>query len=532
MINILLFVIAVMFFVDFAHLLQMEDYNLIRSVGKIGVKRNCAVDCVILFQGIVVFFIHKQFDNQTIDILLFLLLFINLLINSMLSYSKNVKNKTPIKITKRIKRLCFVYIVVYILTQSMLSMSKIYINLYLFNLYLLIIFILSYIFIFPIEKMIYLYYLSKAIKKLKIFKELKIIAITGSFGKTSTKNILFDMLSTKYNVLKSPASFNTPMGICRTILEELKPHHEILILEFGAKKRGEIRYLCRKFRPSFGILTSIGKQHISSFGSFGNVIKTKMELQQNLRLPKFMVFNCDNSYVCEVSECFDCDCAKTSIIEKIDDDKHAVKNDDYVNVSKLYFGVDLKVDQFGSCFSVMDVCSGKSTKFSCKLLGRHNVSNILCAYAMARYFDVSDADIARVLMSISYPPHRLEKKVFDDKIILDNSYNSNPSSILCSLDVLSMFEGRTKVVITPGIVEQGDEMYIENKKIGASIASVADEVLIVNKLNRAPITAGLLDAGYNSKNIKYFDKFSEIDLSVYSNGEVVLIENDLPDNFN
>lgn len=531
MVNILYFTISIFIFKDLLHILQLEDYSIVKCFKKLKVKTNLLVELLILLLGISGYVLHIIFDNQTIDILFICCILSTNTLNLIKNQLKNHKSKISLNITKRIKRLLFLITTIYILTQTILYISKIFINYYLFNLFLILIFIISFLFSYPIEKLVYLYYLNKAVKKLSQFKDLKIIAVTGSFGKTSTKNILYEMLSRKYNVLKSPASFNTPMGISRTILEYLKPYHEMLILEFGAKKRGEIKYLCRKFKPQYGILTSIGKQHMESFGSFENVVKTKMELQQNLSPPKFMVFNCDNRFVFDSCVEYENDCAITYVSGGLDYNLCDTDSSDKAIVRKRYIVSDLIVKDIGSVFSIGGDNRQSRHSFSCKLLGRHNISNIVCAYAMARHFKILNQDIALALRNINYVPHRLEKKEFGDKIILDNSYNSNPDSFLCSMEVLSMFSGRKRVVVTPGVVEQGSDMYRENYQIGKEIALIADEVVIVNKLNRKALKDGLVTAGFQSVNIKEVDAFRDINFNDYCNGEVVLIENDLPDNY-
>ena len=516
-------------FVDLLYLLQLEDYHLFKCLKNIKLKTNIILEVALLLIGIVGYFMHIRFDNQTNDIIFISII---VLLNIYKIHEICIKNnecKVMFKITKRIKRTLFVIITIYILTQTMLYLLNLHFNYFIFNVYLLAVFVVSVLISYPIEKLIYVYYLKKSIKKLSTCKNLKIIAITGSCGKTSTKNILFEMLSTKYNVLKSPASFNTPMGISRTILEHLKPYHEFLILEFGAKRKGEIKYLCKKFKPQYGILTSIDKQHMESFGNIENVLKAKMELQQNLLLPGFMVFNCDNNLVCDVSTEYknDCACVTTST----DFDLKSCCGIFDGAVRRFYGLSNMMVGDFGSEFTIVDKGKMLEAKLSCKLLGRHNISNILCAYAMAKHFNVDDDMISFALKNMDYVPHRLEKREMGNKIILDNSYNSNPASFLCSLEVLAMFENRRKIVVTPGVVEQGKGAYDENYRIGKAMSDVADEVVIVNEVNQNAIMAGLMDCGFEVDKIKKVKTFSEVDFNVYCNGEVVLIENDLPDNY-
>ena len=122
----------------------------------------------------------------------------------------------------------------------------------------------------------------------------KVIAITGSYGKTSTKDFLATILSKRYKVLKTPGSFNTPMGICKVIRGELKPEHEIFIVEMGAKEKGNIKELCDLVRPEIGIITAIGPQHLETFKTMESVVSTKYELIESLPVEGIAVLNNDD----------------------------------------------------------------------------------------------------------------------------------------------------------------------------------------------------------------------------------------------
>ena len=213
--------------------------------------------------------------------MLFYLLFCSMFIINLF----NAKQKTPLKYTKRIKRLLCVYIlIVAVVTFIVEYVGYKYFPLISFGLigvvplFLPLCVLLAYFITWPIEKLIANVYIKRSMKKLSEFSKLKVIGITGSYGKTSVKNILGTILSEKYRVCPSPASYNTPLGLAKTILSNLSQDDEIFIAEMGAKQVGDIKELCQMVKPGIGIITGLGNQHFLTFGSIENIIKTKSEL--------------------------------------------------------------------------------------------------------------------------------------------------------------------------------------------------------------------------------------------------------------
>lgn len=394
----------------------------------------------------------------------------------------------------------------------------------------LLVFYLSILIVMPIEKSIANRYIKKAKMKIDSIQNLKIIAITGSFGKTSVKNNLYEMLSQKYNVCVTPASYNTPMGICKCILSDLKPFHEILILEFGAKRLGEIKYLCNAFDPSYAIITSIGSQHLESFKTIENIVNEKMELFEYITNKNNVVVNLSNKYISDYLEdhfCFDC-----SLV--LDNSTFSTLTSKCVDYNNVAYFKNVNADTNGSSFEYVffenEVKSCQN--YSTKLLGVHNVTNVSLAICMAKKFGLGYGQICNALSNIEAVPHRLQLKVVGDYVLIDNAYNSNPTSFKCAIDTLLLFESARKIVITPGVIDQGDQGYVQNYGLGKYMSSRVDVVYVVNKTNRSSIVAGLLSGGFSENNLITCDKFSDIDFGVFKNGDVVLIENDLPDNYN
>lgn len=334
------------------------------------------------------------------------------------------------------------------------------------------------------------------------------IGITGSFGKTSVKEILYTVLSRKYKVLRTEGNFNTPAGISLT-LEKMRGDEAVFIAEMGARKTGDIAFLARMVKPDYGIITGVAPQHLETFGTFEAVRKTKGELAAALPDYGTLIVNADEEQA-------DLSGAVCKIVKVGKDGKYRVKG--------------VRTDKNGSSF--VFCTESEEEVFETVLLGRHNVQNIALAAALACELGLKPADIAKAVKSVKAPPHRLELTVTPDLTIIDDSYNANPSGVKCALEVLSEFDG-IKTVITPGMVELGDEEEALNREYGKLIAEVADKVVLIGKYPAEYVYNGLSAAGYKGA-VYRFPTLSEAEQNfgrVLSRGETVLFANDLPDNY-
>ena len=370
----------------------------------------------------------------------------------------------------------------------------------------------------PLENLIRLSYIKKAKRRLEKFPNLTKIALTGSYGKTSVKYILNKLLAEKYDVCITPHSFNTPMGITKVVLKYLKKHHNLLIVEMGAKQMGDIRYLCDIVKPHHAVITGIGSQHYETFGSVENIAKTKYELIESLPNSAIAVFNGDSE------NCL-------SLYQKCN-----LENKLMVSLEKGG-EVEAKNIVLGTSGTSFDLChAGKTQKCFTTLLGRHNVLNILLASAMAIKLGVSLEEIAESLKDLEPVSHRLELSTNGNITILDDAYSTNVEGAKCALEVLKLFEGHTKVCVTPGIVEMGVKEFEVNKNFGKQIAEVADYVIVVNKVNQEALTEGLKEAGFDESKILPAEdlELAKKQIKQITNLKekfVVLFSNDLPDNY-
>lgn len=371
----------------------------------------------------------------------------------------------------------------------------------------------------PLEMAITRWYYNDAKRMLRSMPHLKIIGITGSFGKTSTKHFLYRILSERYNVLMTPGNFNTTLGVVRTVREQLKPHHEVFIVEMGAKQRGDIKEICDLVAPSMGIITSVGEMHLETFGTVEGVARTKFELLEALPEGGLCMVNVDSeaayNHLKSVARS-----ATTYSVENAEADMHAV--DVEYSATETRFAIRL----------------GKVVEedYATHLLGRGNILNLVAAVGVARALGVSAEACRRAIRQIEQVEHRLSMRRQGCITILDDAYNSNPTGARMALDVLSDFatEGM-RYVVTPGFVEMGSKQYANNRAFGCDIAhSKADEVYVVNEVNREAICEGMNQGGYDRERVHCVASFQEAMAELQPKlrkGDVVLYENDLPDSF-
>ena len=440
---------------------------------------------------------------------------------------KNSQQKKPLVVTKRVKRLIFTTTVLYLIPVVLLFLNFdniIFVNKMIFSLALMLYLNNFIIFIacminHPYERGVYHYYKHKAQSTLKSMPNLKIIGITGSYGKTSSKNILSDILNIKYNALPTPRNLNTFNGLIMTVNNHMDKFTDIFIAEMGAYVKGEIKGLCNLVHPKYGILTSIGTAHLESFGSEENIQSGKFELIESLPSDGIGVLNKDDPK--QVS--------------------YNLKND----VKILWVGidnkdvdvraVDIKCNNKGTTFNVIFKGDKKKYEFQTRLLGKHNVYNILAGLALGYEFGITIPELQKAVSGVRAVEHRLELKKLNGFYMIDDAYNSNPVGAKSAVEVLGMMPG-IKVVVTPGMIELGKEEAKYNKEFGKQISEVADYAVLIGENHTKPIYEGLVNNGFDKDNIIVYndvrDAYKFINTLINKKEVYALFENDLPDTYN
>ena len=367
----------------------------------------------------------------------------------------------------------------------------------------------------PYEQKLNAGFFKSAKQKIRKHPNLITIGITGSFGKTNVKFMLRDMLAKKYNVLATPASFNTAMGISRVINDDLTDGHQVFIAEMGATHVGDIKELVGLVRPKYGILTSIGPRHLDTFGSLENIASTKYELIQGL--PKeggFAVFGSGDDYIDRLYAM----CKREKCRVSLEDDADAWMRAEGISYSDR-----------GTSFTL--VCEGERTPCRTPLLGSFNVRNILLAAALARKLEVPMADIVEAVKELEPIEHRLQLTV-DDLNVIDDTLNEDPDGAFEALRVLEQMPGR-RIVVTPGMNGLGNRETEVNYALGTVMADCADTVILVGALNsQRGMRRGLVQSGFSRSNLHAVDDMddaSELLEEIADHGDTVLFESRVPE---
>ncbi len=340
-------------------------------------------------------------------------------------------------------------------------------------------------------------FVKKAKKKLEN-SNIKVIGITGSYGKTSCKKIITDILSKKFRVLSTPRSHNTPMGLALSINNNDLSDYDFFIAEMGARRVGDIAELCEFCPPDIAVITGICPQHLESFKSLENVVKAKGEILQGgaesfISPDCFALFEAYSG----VKHCADC-------------------------------ASDIVCNSEGSTFNLN--LGGKTYNAHIRLLGKHAVQNVTISALVAYNLGMTAEEIVAAIEDVDFIEHRLQLIKSGGVNILDDGYNSNVKGAAAALEVLRSFEGR-KIAVTPGIVELGVLEEEENARLGEQLVGL-DYVILVGETLITPVKKGYLDNGGDASKIKIVPNLNAAQeelKTILQSGDTVLFLNDLPD---
>lgn len=369
----------------------------------------------------------------------------------------------------------------------------------------------------PVEHAINQYYINDAKKLLRSSPDLLTIGVTGSFGKTSVKYILHTLLQAEFDTLKTPESYNTPMGVVKTVRSSLRATHQVFVCEMGARNVGDIQELCQIAGPKMGMITSVGPQHLETFHTLENVQKTKFELEASLPADGKIFLNLEDA----------------NIRSYMHNATHPVVSYG-LSDSCDYYATDISASSKGTTFTV-HTPTGDCETFTTKMVGAHNVINITGAIAVCCELGIPLAKLKVQVRKLESVPHRLQLIRRQGITIIDDAFNANPTGAKAAINALALFDG-CKILVTPGMVELGEKQDELNREFGTYAAGVCDYVMLVGKKQTQSIYEGLVAAGYPEDKIYVADVLQDALSKAYAvsslgKEKIILLENDLPDNF-
>jgi len=348
------------------------------------------------------------------------------------------------------------------------------------------------------------------------------IAITGSFGKTTTKACVASVAELRGPACATPASFNTYLGVVRAINEGLTAKHRSFIAEMGAYRMGDVAELCELVHPTIGVLTAIGPAHLERFGSLDAIEQAKGELAEALPPDGVFVTSADDERCLRAAE-------RTQA--------RVILFSEAGGANAELRAHDISMAEGTTRFAMRratDSGEPEEALVRTRLLGRHNVANLLAAAAVGTSLDLSLDAIARALARVTPPAHRLAPILNRQAgiVVIDDAYNSNPVGAAAALEVLASHQAERRLLVTPGMVELGEREDEENQRFGTQAAAVCDLVVLVGEARSRPIRAGLDAASFPESQIHVVANASEAEALLARTtrrGDVVLFENDLPD---
>ncbi len=388
--------------------------------------------------------------------------------------------------------------------------------------------ILGNILMIPVETYMRRRFLNQASQVLDNIRP-KIIGITGSYGKTTTKNFLHDIMSVRYRTYATPKSYNTLMGISLAINRDLTDDYsvEYFISEMGAYVEGEIERICKLTPPDISIVTEVGPQHLERFGTLENVKKAKYEIIKNLTPDGVGVFNWDNPYIQEM------------VAEDYPNTRLTVSRELTLDEAKAqdvtWLATDIQETLAGLSFTMINTQTDEQEQITTAIVGEHNVTNLLLSAAVAYHEGIPLRDIAYRIRILQPAESRLVTQTTAEGItIINDAYSANPKGVISALKVLGMYQTGKRLLITPGMIELGDLHEVENRKLGELATQYASDIILIGKEQTKPIFEGIQSSTFDMNNVQVKETLTEaVDWyqSHLKSGDTVLFLNDLPDTY-
>lgn len=495
------------------HYFQQEEYDALRflkyfkNISLIDKKLSLA----LIINALALVFVNEAYF---IKISAFLILAF-----ALVEPNREKNAKKPLIMTARAKRILSLALIISVIPFAFTFLMML--DLLAYNLALLILsvqiqpicLLLSNLILSPYETRHQNHFKQEALIKLAEIKP-KIIGITGSYGKTSTKKIIEHILSSLSPALATPGSINTLMGICRIIRENLTKAHQYFIVEMGAYQIGSIKKLCDLTPPNFAVITAIGQAHYERFKTLEAVAQAKLEIAEAAIKQNGLVIL--NSLAIAPEFIAQAQKMGNEPIKIIGHDQHS----DYIvsQIEQTKTGINLTIAYQKDCW-----------KISAPIYGIHQAQNLATAFALCHSLGINGELIAALLKTVPQIPHRLEVKTLENGLmIIDDAYNSNPEGFNSALDLLRFLGAeKRKILVTPGMTELGKLHETAHRKLGEKAALCADLALIINPQRIKSFT----ECFEKSKTLE-FDRFAEAKKWLDDNAQahdLILYENDLPD---
>ena len=380
----------------------------------------------------------------------------------------------------------------------------------------------------PVETCLRRRYLRQARRVLASINP-RIIGITGSYGKTTTKAFLRDIMSLRYHTYATPKSYNTLMGISLAINRDLSDDYrtEYFISEMGAYVRGEIERICQLTPPHISIITEIGPQHLERFGTLENTSAAKYEIIRNLEPDGIGVFNWDNVHIQKmVAKGYPN--TRLTVSRQLDITQARQQN-------VTWIASDIEQSLAGLSFTAAHVKSGEQARLRTSLVGEHNVTNLLLCIAVAHREGIPLRDIALRIRTLKPAESRLVRQTTAAGItIINDAYSANPKSVKSALKVLGMYNSGKRLLITPGMIELGALQDEENRKLGKLAAQFATDIILIGSEQTKPIFEAIQETNFDMARVQVFETLAE-SVDWYQQrlnaDDAVLFLNDLPDTY-
>lgn len=450
--------------------------------------------------------------NKYLNLILISLLIFSLYYNINLYKKRKRFSKKGLKFTKRLIRIFILNLIFFLTFSVLLFIYKL--NFFIVYFIFLAPFILSLLnlLIYPFEILINNNYFNDAIRIINEYKPL-IIGVTGSYGKTSTKYFIYELIKDKFKTQMTPESYNTAMGITKFIRENLKKETEVFVVELAENEVGGFKRLLKLIDPNILVITSVGIQHLEEFGSKEKILSEF----------KYIINYCLNSNKCEklILNCDD-EFLKDFVNEKVK--KVSINSNDYPFVKIL------EENLFNTKFKAKFL--NEEIIIETKLIGKETIRNLLLAIEVSIYLKVSLENIKEKIKFLEPFPHRLNVIKRVNIIAVDDAYNSNPIGAKMAIDLISKYKDGRRIIVTPGFVELGKKEFEENKNLGKYMSDKVDFVFLVGGKRAKPIYDGLIEVNFPQDKIKIFKNFFEANNFIKTflkQNDLILFENDLPE---